>query len=94
MIYFRTDPEVAYERVKKRSRHEENLIPKKYLSDLHELHEDWLFRKTKFQPLPAPVTVIDANQDLESIETQYHHLKDKLIRQATLPSDTVFKSSS
>lgn len=84
IIYLRTDPEVAYERVKKRSRHEENLIPKKYLSDLHELHEDWLLRKTKFQPLPAPVTIIDANQDLESIETQYHNLKDQLIRKAML----------
>jgi len=84
IIYLRTDPEIAWERVKKRSRHEEDLIPKKYLSDLHELHEDWLCRKTKFQPLPAPVTIIDANQDLESIQTQYQNLKDQLIRKATL----------
>ncbi len=34
IIYLRTDPEVAYERIKKRSRVEENLIPLQYLKGL------------------------------------------------------------
>merc|ERR1712122_19382 len=60
IIYLRTDPEVAHDRLKKRDRVEEHSVPlqylkgitkptksyifiKKYLiSDLHELHEDWL----------------------------------------------------
>jgi len=83
IIYLRTDPEVAYERVKARSRHEEHLIPYSYIKDLHQLHEDWLKEKTKFQPLPAPVTIIDANQDEDSIQTQYQHLTDDLIHKAT-----------
>jgi len=86
IIYLRTEPEVAYERVKARSRHEEHLIPFSYIKDLHELHEDWLKRKTKFQPLPAPVTIIDANQDVESIQSQYQQLTNNLIQKAL--SDT------
>ena len=31
IIYLRTDPEVAYERVKNRNRHEESTIPLQYL---------------------------------------------------------------
>ena len=49
IVYLRTDPEVAYERIKARSRHEETRIPFQYLQDLHQLHEDWLVEKTKFQ---------------------------------------------
>ena len=49
IVYLRTDPEVAYERIKARSRHEEVKIPFSYLEDLHQLHEDWLVSKTKFQ---------------------------------------------
>lgn len=50
IVYLRTDPEVAHGRVVARSRAEEaDRIPLQYLRDLHELHEDWLVRKTKFQ---------------------------------------------
>ena len=48
------------------------------LLDLHELNEDWLVRKTKFQPLAAPVTIIDANAEkaaekTKSLETETVH---------------------
>lgn len=82
IIYLRTDPEVAYERVKKRRRHEEHLIPIEYIRDLHNLHEDWLFRRTKFQPLQAPVTVVDANQDLEAVKEECLRLEENLIKSA------------
>ena len=49
IIYLRTDPEVAYQRIRARDRTEECKIPFQYIKDLHELHEDWLVRKTKFQ---------------------------------------------
>lgn len=71
IVYLRTDPEVAYERVlkrfgssnqfihlllndlsnshKTRSRREENQMPLDYIKSLHNLHEDWLIKKTKFQ---------------------------------------------
>ena len=49
---------------------------------MHELHEDWLVRKTKFQPLPAPVTVIDANPDLEMLSDKYRSLENHIFEQA------------
>jgi len=82
IVYLRTDPEVAYERIKKRKRPEEHLIPFSYLKDLHELHEDWLVRKTKFQPLAAPVTVIDANPDLDVLSERYKSLEHQILQSA------------
>ena len=49
IVYLRTDPNIAYERIKARSRTEECKIPFKYIQDLHNLHEDWFINKTKFQ---------------------------------------------
>merc|ERR1711860_63034 len=52
IVYLRTQPETAYRRILNRSRKEEKTVPLFYIKDLHSLHEDWLFNKTKFQPLP------------------------------------------
>jgi len=41
MIYLRTTPEVAFQRVNKRQRKGEN-IPLKYLEECHRYHEAWL----------------------------------------------------
>ena len=82
IVYLRTDPEVAYERIKKRKRPEEHLIPFGYLKDLHELHEDWLVHKTKFQPLAAPVIVVDANPALEVLSETYKSLEHQIVEQA------------
>lgn len=49
IVYLRTEPETAYGRILARSRKEENKISLEYIKNLHELHEDWLVRKTKFQ---------------------------------------------
>ena len=81
IVYLRTDPEVAYERVKKRSRPEEHLIPYSYLKDLHELYENWLVRKTKFQLL-APVTIIDANPEIDILSEKYTLYGQQLLEQA------------
>jgi len=86
IVYLRTDPEIAHERIRRRSRKEEHLIPFDYLTDLHNLHEDWLMKRSKFQPLPCEVTVIDANQELEVLQSKFQSLKDKLIRQAFVTS--------
>ena len=48
-----TDPEVALQRVRERSRGEEHLISEEYIRDLHNLHEDWLINQK--YPVPAPV---------------------------------------
>jgi len=71
IVYLRTSPEIAYERIQKRSRSEETKVKFSYIKDLHELHEDWLIRQSKFK-LSAPVTIIDANQDLEILSDTYN----------------------
>jgi len=84
IIYLRTDPEVAYERIKKRKRPEEHLIPFSYLKDLHDLHEDWLVHQTKFQPLVAPVTIIDCNPELEILSEKYKSVEHQILQQAQI----------
>lgn len=81
IVYLRTSPEIAYERIKKRSRSEETKVQFSYIKDLHELHEDWLIHQTKFK-LSAPVTVIDANQDLKILSSTYNEQGRQLLDKA------------
>lgn len=62
-IYIRTDPEVCYERIKKRARNAEGVIPLEYLTDLHNKHEKWLMSLPEDE-----VLVLDGNKDFESNE--------------------------
>jgi hypothetical protein len=50
-----------------------------FVADLHDLHEEWLVEKTKFQPLAAPVTVIDANDDLSVLADKYKSIKSEIL---------------
>lgn len=67
-IYLRVSPHVAYERIKKRSRDGESLIPMSYLEQLHDCHEDFLVRKKDVleELVPVPVLILDCDQDFES----------------------------
>lgn len=53
IVYLRTSPEVVYERMKKRGRSEESLVPLEYLRQLHELHENWLINGCHYRPAPV-----------------------------------------
>ncbi|XP_042235744.1 deoxynucleoside kinase-like [Homarus americanus] len=82
VVYLRTDPGLVHERAKKRARTEEQAIPLQYFEELHERHEEWICEE-KF-PLPAPVFVIDANDDLPTMYTKYklhtrHILRNKSV---------------
>jgi len=76
IIYLKTTPEKALERINKRARSEENQIPLQYLQQLHALHEDWLLHKK--YPLPAPVLVIDADKNLTEMEDVYRRHEPKV----------------
>ncbi|XP_030563699.1 deoxynucleoside kinase isoform X1 [Drosophila novamexicana] len=69
IIYLRTSPEVAYERIRQRARSEESCVPLKYLQELHELHEDWLIHHRR--PQQCKVLVLNADLNLENIGSEY-----------------------
>lgn len=55
IVYLRTSPEVAYDRIKKRARDEESCVPIEYLKDLHTLHENWLIHGKFYRPSQASI---------------------------------------
>ena len=55
IVYLRTDPDVAYDRMRSRGRTEEAGAPLKYLQLLHEAYEDWLINQVwQWFPITAP----------------------------------------
>lgn len=70
LVYLRTTPEVAYQRIIHRNRVEEKTISFDYLKELHDIHEEWLFYKN-LHHCPAPVVVLNANLDKSVIEEEY-----------------------
>lgn len=77
-VYLRTTPEIVYERMKKRARSEETCVSLDYLKELHELHENWLIHGQSYRP--APVLVLDANLDLNSIGSEYQRSENSILR--------------
>lgn len=75
-IYLRVDPEVCYERLRKRSRSEEESVSLAYLQEIHRQHEDWLIKKKETLNYLGEISVlvIDGNLDFEH----------DLVRQAAL----------
>lgn len=60
IVYVRTNPEVACERVNKRAREGEN-IPLEYLEICHKYHEDWIIGDITSNKY----LLIDGNNDIE-----------------------------
>ena len=56
IIYLRSEPSVAYERMRSRNRDAEKNVPLSYLELVHKYHDNWLFNTSN-------VLVIDANRD-------------------------------
>jgi len=77
IVYLRTSPEVAYERLKARGRKEEAGVPMNFIEGLHQSYEDWLIHQ-KQGPLPAPVLILDADQGMESMLKTYDQFKDEI----------------
>lgn len=73
-IYLRVQPEIAFERIKKRNRHAEKTISLAYLKQIHARHESLLVKKDGVLPQlkRVPVLVLDCSQDFERNPAQMH----------------------
>jgi len=58
IIYVKADPEVCFNRIKKRSRQGESNIPLKYLQDCHTYHEEMV------KDMEVDKLLLDGNQDI------------------------------
>ena len=70
-IYIRCDPETSYERLKIRSRSEEDTVPLEYLQLLHKYHDEWLLNDKN-------VLVIDVNKDFEHDKEELERIMNKI----------------
>ena len=66
-IYLAVDPEVAFERIKKRKRDAESAISFEYLTQIHQQHQEFLVDKKDVDATiqDVPVLVLDCNQEFE-----------------------------
>ncbi|VDI00220.1 thymidine kinase [Mytilus galloprovincialis] len=66
--------------------HRKDLKDKEYLQSLHDLHEDWLMHQKQFE-LPAPVIVIEANEDISKLYPKFNQCKEEIFAKIqSLPS--------
>ncbi|EFA11257.1 deoxynucleoside kinase [Tribolium castaneum] len=82
IVYLKTTPETAYQRMLARNRPEEQYVPLEYFQDIHNLHEEWLLQK-RFE-CPAPVLIIDANLDKSGIMEEYSKCKAQIFTEREL----------
>uniref|UniRef100_A0A287CVA9 Thymidine kinase 2 n=1 Tax=Ictidomys tridecemlineatus TaxID=43179 RepID=A0A287CVA9_ICTTR len=82
IVYLRTTPETCYERLKKRCRQEEKVIPLEYLSALHQLYEEWLITGSLF-PAAAPVLVIEADHNMEKMLELFEQNRARILTPET-----------
>ena len=72
-IYLRTESEVAYQRILKRSRSAESTISLDYIKQIHGCHEDFLIKKKGVLPELAtvPVLTLNCNAEFEKDPEQF-----------------------
>ncbi len=67
-IYLKVDPEIAFERIKKRDREAEKTISLEYIKQIHACHEDFLVHKKDVlaELKDVPVLILDCNEEFEA----------------------------
>lgn len=65
LVYLRTSPQIALERVKQRKRVEEKEVTLEQLERCHDLYENWIMTHN----CQFPVAVVDANADAQQVNT-------------------------
>jgi len=80
IVYLRTKPEIARERLLGRGRGEEHLISLEYIQRLHDLHEEWLVQGNHQLHVPQ-VIVVDANKGVEEMEEEFRRQEEHILGQ-------------
>ncbi len=64
-VYLRVDPQIAYERIRKRNRYAEKTVPLSYLKQIHNKHEDFLITQATIAPQlkAVPILVLDCDEE-------------------------------
>uniref|UniRef100_A0A8C5SXX3 Thymidine kinase 2, mitochondrial n=1 Tax=Laticauda laticaudata TaxID=8630 RepID=A0A8C5SXX3_LATLA len=78
IVYLQTSPGMCYQRLKRRCREEEKVIPMEYLEAVHQLYEDWLINQALFK-VPSPVLVLQADDDLHEMMEKYEENQDQIL---------------
>ncbi|XP_032086309.1 thymidine kinase 2, mitochondrial isoform X2 [Thamnophis elegans] len=78
IVYLQTSPGMCYQRLKRRCRQEEKVIPMEYLEAIHQLYEDWLIKQSLFK-VPSPVLVLQADDDLQEMMEKYEENQDQIL---------------
>jgi len=81
IVYLRTSPEVAMERVKRRGRTEETEYRLENFQTLHTLHENWLIGENR--TASQPVIIIEADEDITTLHKTYRHLAKAVFKSTT-----------
>jgi deoxyadenosine/deoxycytidine kinase len=79
-LYLRVDPQVAYERIRKRNRYAEKTVPLSYLKQIHAKHEDFLINQTTISPQlkSVPVLVLDCNEEFAENSAVLHKFLEQI----------------
>ncbi|MEX0672144.1 MAG: deoxynucleoside kinase [Candidatus Babeliales bacterium] len=72
-IYLYVEPEIAYERIKKRSRLTEKQISLSYLKQIHAKHEEFLVHQHQIlgELHNVPLLILDCNRDFEQDPVEF-----------------------
>ncbi len=79
-IYLHTSPQTCYNRLLKRNRSEESMVPLSYLQRLHAKHEDWLVQKNDIEKylIDVPVLVLECDEEFESNSARRKKFTEKV----------------
>lgn len=79
ILYLRTQPETCYRRIVQRCRPEEQNITMDYITDLHNLHENWLMNDACSAYRP-PVMVLNGDDSLDAMSHKVSEVKTQFFK--------------
>jgi deoxyadenosine/deoxycytidine kinase len=79
-IYLKTDPDVCFERVKRRARSGEQNITLKYLKQIDKMHDHFLLDKEGVIPEleMIPVLILDGNKPFDTCDNLFNEYCDQI----------------